>query len=395
MARVKLLESDVKAILAKIFPSQASVFRLSTDSTLLELTSFARSNNLDSLVIKVDQGVKKRGVVGLVKLNLTVASVYEAAQAWRKLGWSNFIVEGYLPHQEQDEKYLALELVREGWHLSWGEKGGVSVESTWDSVRSALLTSREGKYIFPSWLPPMLHPILDKLINALIEHHLVFLECNPVLIIGDKLIFLDAAGEIDSAGLALPGFPISLTPVTERRNQPVEQQIALLDATTPASLKFRSLNQNGSIWLLLSGGGASLVLADEATDLGYGKELGNYGEYSGAPSDDDTYAYTSLVLTELIRSTAPRKVLIIAGGVANFTDVAKTFSGIIRALKEHEKELVRLGVKVFVRRGGPNEQKGLTMIKAYLAKSSLLGEVSGRDVVLTNVISQAIKYIES
>ena len=90
MARVKLLESDVKALLAKIFPSQASVFRLSTDSTLLELTSFARSNNLDSLVIKVDQGVKKRGVVGLVKLNLTVAAVYEAAQAWRKLGWSNF-----------------------------------------------------------------------------------------------------------------------------------------------------------------------------------------------------------------------------------------------------------------------------------------------------------------
>lgn len=34
------------------------------------------------------------------------------------------------------------------------------------------------------------------------------------------------------------------------------------------------------------------------------------------------------------------KVLIIGGGIANFTDVAKTFSGIIKALREAASMLI-------------------------------------------------------
>ncbi len=51
------------------------------------------------------------------------------------------------------------------------------------------------------------------------------------------------------------------------------------------------------------------------------------------------------------------------GGIANFTDVAKTFTGIIRALKEYKEPLKKHKVKIYVRRGGPNYEEGLNKMR--------------------------------
>jgi ATP citrate (pro-S)-lyase len=170
--------------------------------------------------------------------------------------------------------------------------------------------------------------------------------------------------------------------------------VAELDAATPASLKFKLINPEGRIWMLLSGGGASLVLADEVADQGMGKELANYGEYSGAPTDDDVYAYTKIILKQLLSSkSTTNKAIVVAGGVANFTDVAKTFKGLIRALDEQKSELVKYKVKVFVRRGGPNEIKGLKMMKDFLSVSQLLGSVHGHADPLTLVVNEVKEYL--
>jgi len=75
----------------------------------------------------------------------------------------------------------------------------------------------------------------------------------------------------------------------------------------------------------LSGGGASITIADEAMNQGKSSLVGNYGEYSGGPSTEETYLYTLDVLRQVLTSKAPKKAIIIAGGVANFTDVKKTF----------------------------------------------------------------------
>ena len=105
-------------------------------------------------------------------------------------------------------------------------------------------------------------------------------------------------------------------------------------------------------------------------DLGYAADLGNYAEYSGAPKEDEVLHYArvlldvgSLSLTKLFRilqffnmksvtwicfaiqcATAnpdgrPR-ALIVGGGIANFTDVAATFGGIIRAMREKVTEVM-------------------------------------------------------
>ncbi len=50
------------------------------------------------------------------------------------------------------------------------------------------------------------------------------------------------------------------------------------------------------------------------------------------------------------------KVLIIGGGIANFTDVAATFHGIIDALRDNIELLHAHRVTIWVRRGGPNCQ---------------------------------------
>lgn len=52
------------------------------------------------------------------------------------------------------------------------------------------------------------------------------------------------------------------------------------------------------------------------------------------------------------------KYLLIGGGIANFTDVAKTFTGIIQALEEYKDKLQKNHVKIYVRRG-PNYKEGL------------------------------------
>ncbi len=381
MARVKLTEYDAKRLL---FPSLQQVFTgfsASVTTTASELTQHFPNTNL---VVKVDQGVKKRGKLGLVQVNCTPAQVVMAIKKWSRAGWAHFLVEPVVEHAESVEHYLALERVRAGWQLSFSAHGGIEVESHWDQVKTTLLSDDPTLQTIP----------LTPLLQAMEKYHLVFLECNPVLLRGGKLIPLDMAAEIDDTALGLPDLAtLHLNPVEDRDRSPVERAIAQLDAATPASLKFRLINPNGSIWMLLSGGGASLVLADEVADQGMGSQLANYGEYSGAPSDDDVYSYTRLVVGQLLHSSARRKALVIAAGIANFTDVAKTFSGIIRALDEVKTELVKAKVKVFVRRGGPNEIKGLKMMTNFLTAAHIPHQVHTHTAPLTQVISEVKEYL--
>lgn len=396
MARVKISEYDAKRLLLPALHHKFSGFSATSATTVKELTQHFPETNL---VVKVDQGIKKRGKQGLVKVNATPKEVIAAMKSWSKQGWSHFLVEPVIEHSEDAERYLALERMRDGWQLSWGEVGGIEVESSWESVSTVLVPDSSDLSAIRSAVKDRselsaLTASLTNLIPAMEKHHIIFLEMNPVLVRGSKLIPLDMAAEIDDMALGLPELAArNLISVEEQGKSAVEQAVAKLDAATPASLKFRLINRNGAIWMLLSGGGASLVLADEVADQGMGEQLANYGEYSGAPTDDDVYAYTKLVLSSLLKSAASKKVVVIAGGVANFTDVVKTFRGIIRALDEQKSELLKARVKVFVRRGGPNEAKGLTSMHTFLKGSKLLGSVHGHDTPLTQVVGEVKDYL--
>ena len=68
-----------------------------------------------------------------------------------------------------------------------------------------------------------------------------------------------------------------------------------LDSSTGASLKLTVLNAEGRIWTMVAGGGASVVYSDAIAAHGFASELANYGEYSGAPTEGQTYEYAKTI----------------------------------------------------------------------------------------------------
>lgn len=84
------------------------------------------------------------------------------------------------------------------------------------------------------------------------------------------------------------------------------------------------------------------------------------------------------------------KILIIGGGIANFTNVAATFKGIIRALKEYKNPLIAHSVKIFVRRGGPNYQEGLKAMRLLGESLGVPIRVFGPDTHITEIVPLAL-----
>lgn len=84
------------------------------------------------------------------------------------------------------------------------------------------------------------------------------------------------------------------------------------------------------------------------------------------------------------------KVLIIGGGAANFSDVAATFKGIIRALKEYKEGLLRHNVKIWVRRAGPNYQEGLKNMKSATAELGLNAKIFGPEMHVSGIVPLAL-----
>ncbi|KAJ2451652.1 ATP citrate lyase subunit 1, partial [Coemansia sp. RSA 2337] len=84
------------------------------------------------------------------------------------------------------------------------------------------------------------------------------------------------------------------------------------------------------------------------------------------------------------------KVLIIGGGIANFTNVATTFKGIIRALKEYRQALIATNVRVFVRRAGPNWQEGLRAMRELGETLGVEIRVYGPETHVTAIVPLAL-----
>lgn len=56
---------------------------------------------------------------------------------------------------------------------------------------------------------------------------------------------------------------------------------------------------------MVAGGGASVIYSDTICDLGGANELANYGEYSGAPSEQQTYEYAKTILSLMTQEYHP------------------------------------------------------------------------------------------
>lgn len=279
----------------------------------------------------------------------------------------------------------------------------------------------------PKGIHNVLLDFISRLYAVYVDCQFTYLEINPLVVIPNadatsaEVHFLDLAAKLDQtaefecgvkwaiargpAALGLPsaasaggkvnvdaGPPIEFPAPFGREMSKEEKYISDMDAKTGASLKLTVLNANGRIWTLVAGGGASVVYADAIASAGFVSELANYGEYSGAPTETQTYNYARTVLDLMLR--APQhpegKVLFIGGGIANFTNVAATFKGVIRALRDVAPVLNEHKTQIWVRRAGPNYQEGLKNIKGAAQELGLDMHVFGPEMHVSGIVPLAL-----
>ncbi len=285
----------------------------------------------------------------------------------------------------------------------------MEIEEHWDQLKT--VTVPTGMPVTPELLAPLLcavplevRPRLLAFITAVFSFFedldCTLLEMNPFTLDAAGQPFpLDMRLELDDTAAYRSGanwgdveFPLPFGRVLTS----AEQYIHELDEQTGASLKFTVLNAKGRVWPMVAGGGASVIYADTVADLGFAAELGNYGEYSGAPNTNETYQYARTLLDCATASPDGKpRALLIGGGIANFTDVAATFKGIIQALREKADGLKAANVHIYVRRGGPNFQSGLAMMRALGQELGVPLEVYGPETSMTGICEQAIKCVQA
>uniref|UniRef100_A0AAQ4RH94 ATP-citrate synthase n=1 Tax=Gasterosteus aculeatus aculeatus TaxID=481459 RepID=A0AAQ4RH94_GASAC len=356
----------------------------------------------ERLVIKPDQLIKRRGKLGLVGINLDLQGVREWFKAHvmrettvgkAKGVLKNFLIEPFVPHPQEEEFYVCIYATREGDHVLFHHEGGVEVGDV-DAKAQRLLVAVDEKLSEEQVTEKLLPHVPDEkkkvlasfivgLFNLYEDLYFTYLEINPIVVTKDGVYVLDMAAKIDATAdyiCKAKWGDVEFPPPFGREAYPEEAYIADLDAKSGASLKLTLLNPCGRIWTMVAGGGASVVYSDTICDLGGVEELANYGEYSGAPSEQQTYDYAKTILSLMTREKHTQGKVLIIGGIKIVA--IKDYQG---PLKEHE-------VTIFVRRGGPNYQEGLRVMGEVGKTTGIPIHVFGTETHMTAIVGMALGH---
>jgi ATP-citrate lyase beta-subunit len=434
MAQRAIREYDGKALFSKHWNEYFDGFNYPFKSVLVtsgdELREKAKEEayswlNEEPLVAKPDMLFGKRGKNDLVLFRVEKPGdvTLEDAAKWidekqsgevellsgQKGELTHFIVEPFTPHEQEQEYYIAATTVGEDDVLYMSAEGGMEVEEGWDEkvneVKIPITMSDEDiekaiRENIPADIPEeskeTFADFAVRFFRFFRDMHFAYLEINPIVLVGHDAHILDLVARLDdTAGFMMREkwgdieFP---TAFGMEEQSPEEKAIAEADSKSGASLKLTILNPKGRIWTMVAGGGASVVYADTIADLAGVEDLANYGEYSGGPTTGETEFYAETIFDLMTRHPDERgKILIIGGAIANFTDVAKTFTGIINALQKWADKLKEHNTKIYVRRGGPNYEKGLKDIKEAAERLGLNMEVYGPETHVTDIVRMAIE----
>jgi len=422
MAQKGIREFDAKRMLAKHLNEalgeacgyDGKVALVAPDTDLEALAKEHKWLKEIPLVVKPDQLFGKRGKHGLLLLNAKWADAKKwinenmnkevtVGKTTGKL--THFLIEPFTPHDENTEWYIAIKDERDGDVIYFSTKGGIFVEENWDKVsqiKVPILSDID--HVDLSTITKDLgdkkkqaESFIKALYSFYADNGFSYLEINPFTFGKDgKIVPLDMVAKVDDTAVfdcrnvwGDLEFPMAFG----SRATKEEEFVKYLDSQSGASLKLTILNPKGRVWTMVAGGGASVIYSDTVCDLGFANELANYGEYSGDPSKDLTYQYAKTVLDLMTREKDPKgKVLIVGGGIANFTDVAATFKGIIQALTEYKQKMIDNKIKIYVRRGGPNYKEGLAKMRTLGETLGVPIEVYGPETHMTKIVSLALKF---
>ena len=422
MAQKAIREADGKRMIARLLKEYTNgkyaigekFVTVGPETDLKKLPSKYQWLTKEKLVVKPDQLIKRRGKSKLLLLNAD----WKEAEKWIKERMSkpvtvgavtgildHFIVEPFVPHNENDEYYLAILSQREGDQILFHHQGGINVGDI--DAKAVRMTIPIGTHPaaaeiqkallrnIPKERQEMIAGFIEGMFKFYADLNYTYLEINPFVVVKNRIVPLDLAAKLDDTAEFVNGkkwggiqFPSPFGRMLSKEEAYIEE----LDSKTGASLKLTVLNPEGRVWTMVAGGGASVIYADTITDLGFMSEMADYGEYSGDPNEEFTYLYAKTILDLMTRKKNPKgKFLLIGGGIANFTDVANTFKGIVRALKEYKDKLKENKVKIYVRRGGPNYKEGLRIMRELGEQLGVPIEVYGPETHMTKIVSMALK----
>jgi ATP-citrate lyase beta-subunit len=367
-----------------------------------ELAKLGQANEWlkkSKLVVKAHEALGSRFKLGLVKVDLDLKGAEAATKEMigRHVGSitvSQVIVSEMIPHKE--EYYCAVKSTRTGTDILVANCGGIEVESNWERVnRLALevgqqpsadalerLTKDAG---FTGSLLKKMTDFAGKMFTCFDSEDAQYLEVNPVVLReqDSELIALDAVTLLDGdAKFRHPDWNFAFAAEFGRAYSKHEMEIMAVDSKIKGSVKFIEI-PGGDTAMLPAGGGASIYYSDAV--VARGGKLANYAEYSGDPPD-----WAVEVLTDKVCSLPGIKNIIVGGAIANFTDVKKTFGGIINGFRKAKSEGKLKGVKIWVRRGGPREKEGLDAMRA-LKDEGFDINVFDRNTPLTDIVDKALQ----
>lgn len=351
------------------------------------------------LVVKAHEVMGGRGLKGLVKMCPDLKSTRKAVEeilSYNQDGINikQVIIQKNIRHNKRKEFYASAFSRRDGIELLLSPVGGVHVESRWDLVQKLLIhtgTTPEPEILewfvfsagFTSEYITPVSEFLMRLFEMFDNEDANFLEVNPFTVTSknNNIIALDCVLDLDdTAKFRHPDWDFEFSSGMGRSMSHAEKKIQEIDEQVKGSVKFIELG--GDTALLPAGGGASVFLADAVVRAG--GTLANYAEYSGDPPD-----WAVEALTERVCAIKGIKRIIIGGAIANFTDVKKTFTGIILGLRKARKQgILSEDVTIWVRRGGPNEAEALKEI-SKIADEGFKIKVYDRKTHLTDIVDKA------
>ncbi|MCK9361064.1 hypothetical protein M0Q28_02440 [Patescibacteria group bacterium] len=294
---MKLIEADGKRLLREIGVAVPVGFLFGEPAT------FSGPGYVKAQVLKGGRG--KAGLVQRFEKPEEISGIIENIKS--KLGTlscEGFLVEEEAPHVKQWFISIDLDRAAGDWRVNIGE-GGMDVATAHSQLVASFQDEKFGT-------------LVRVLMDGMRTHRLQSLEINPL------------AERADGSFVAL------------------DAKIVKEDESTVSSVEL-----DGDIALVLSGGGASLVALDAL--IAAGGKAANFVELSGNPDP------------EVIRQTALRvfskpdlKAVWVAGSYANFTDIAAMLSAIRAAYDD-----AGLSIPFVVRRDGPNADQAQTETLAW------------------------------
>ncbi|KAL0109954.1 hypothetical protein PUN28_013534 [Cardiocondyla obscurior] len=232
----------------------------------------------ERLVVKPDQLIKRRGKLGLIKVNADLSGV----QKWieqhmnkeQRIGKTvgklkTFIIEPFIPHKSEEEAYVCIYSHRTADTILFHHQGGVDIGDVdakalkldipvggdipdRTTLINKLLTNvMDDKKV-------MIAEFIESLYKFYVHLYFTYLEINPLVITDTAIYILDLAAKLDTTAdfICKPDWgEIDYPPPFGRDAYPEEAYIADLDAKSGASLKLTILNPDGRIWTMVAGGG--------------------------------------------------------------------------------------------------------------------------------------------